>query len=240
MVHLNILLQSGHLQMSPSCHLWLKAVSQSVTCMWGFIPGSHLFSIILIHGICSRSQKVFNDPASLGSCQQSTVNLCWRPHHTPESLETWMMKFPGGEMRQADAMQVSPGTQLTPQKTSETYEHWSPAAGDVEELRQKTKWAVGDKDRANRVAQRSPYPEVAQPGATPTPHPEKRTAPGKINCFLMLFFLLLSVSLAKAPPMTSAHLSSFSSSSRAGVAQDSDRRGLSPPSKLSTAKQGES
>lgn len=33
MVHLNILLQSGHLQMSPSCHLWLKGVSQSVTCM---------------------------------------------------------------------------------------------------------------------------------------------------------------------------------------------------------------
>lgn len=70
---------------------------------------------------------------------------------------------------------------------------------------------------------RAAYPEVAEPGATPTPHLKrrKRTAPGKRNCvfwiFFFFFFLLLSIvfltdPIAKATPMTSAHLSSFSSS----------------------------
>lgn len=61
--------------------------------------------------------------------------------------------------------------------------------------------------------------------------------------FFFFFFLLLGIifladpnTLAKATPMTSAHLSSFSS---LHGAQDSDHRGFCPPSKPLAAKQGD-
>lgn len=84
MVSLKILLQDSHLQMSPSCHLWLKAVSGvwHVTSMWGFILGCHLFLFFWFIEYAQKVRRVFNDLASLDSCHQSTEFVVKALPHT--------------------------------------------------------------------------------------------------------------------------------------------------------------
>lgn len=146
---------------------------------------------------------------------------------------------------------------MLPAHPSDTHQNFTKLSSlallDVKEQRstEGTQGFTAPKSKVLPKQLRATYPEVAQPGATPTPHLKKRTATGKRNCvfwFLILLLLLLTSQYPfsdRSQHFSKGHSNDLCSSQLfflltwgSGV-QDSDHRDFCPLSKSLAAKQGE-